>query len=51
MDDDFLINHDSGLTWMDVKINDYYVNYNSLGIRELLVMINGKRIEGDELLD
>ncbi|KYK20092.1 hypothetical protein AYK24_04200 [Thermoplasmatales archaeon SG8-52-4] len=24
MDDDFLINHDSGLTWMDVKINDYY---------------------------
>jgi glycogen debranching enzyme len=24
MDDDFLINHDPGLTWMDVKINDYY---------------------------
>lgn len=24
MDDDYLISHDSGLTWMDVKINDYY---------------------------
>jgi predicted glycogen debranching enzyme len=24
MDDDFLIGHDPGLTWMDVKINDYY---------------------------
>lgn len=24
MDDDFLISHDSGLTWMDVKLNDYY---------------------------
>jgi predicted glycogen debranching enzyme len=24
MDDDFLINHDPGLTWMDIKINDYY---------------------------
>jgi len=24
MDDDFLISHDPGLTWMDVKINDYY---------------------------
>lgn len=24
MDDDFLISHDPGLTWMDVKIGDYY---------------------------
>lgn len=24
MDDDFLISHDPGLTWMDVRINDYY---------------------------
>ena len=24
MDEDFLIGHDPGLTWMDVKINDYY---------------------------
>ena len=24
MDDDFLISHNPGLTWMDVKINDYY---------------------------
>ena len=24
MDDDFLISHDPGLTWMDVKIKDYY---------------------------
>jgi predicted glycogen debranching enzyme len=24
MDDDFLISHDPGLTWMDVKIDDYY---------------------------
>jgi len=24
MDDDFLISHDPGLTWMDVKINDFY---------------------------
>jgi len=24
MDDDFLIKHDPGLTWMDVKIDDYY---------------------------
>ncbi len=24
MDEDFLISHDPGLTWMDVKINDYY---------------------------
>ena len=24
MDDDFLIGHDSGLTWMDVKIDNYY---------------------------
>jgi predicted glycogen debranching enzyme len=25
MDDDFLISHGPGLTWMDVKINDYYI--------------------------
>lgn len=24
LDDDFLIGHDPGLTWMDVKIDDYY---------------------------
>jgi predicted glycogen debranching enzyme len=24
MDDDYLISHGKGLTWMDVKINDYY---------------------------
>ena len=49
MDDDFLISHNEGLTWMDVKIDNYYPTprankaveiqalwYNSLKIMDLL---------------
>ncbi len=55
MDDDFLISHDKGLTWMDVKIDDYYPTprdkkaveiqalwYNSLKIMERLSKILNK---------
>lgn len=55
MDDDYLISHDPGLTWMDVKIDDYYPTprsnkaveiqalwYNSLRIMSFFSRILGK---------
>jgi len=55
MDEDFLISHDPGLTWMDVKIDDYYPTprskkaveiqalwYNALKIMSVLSQIKGK---------
>jgi predicted glycogen debranching enzyme len=55
MDEDFLISHDPGLTWMDVKIGDYYPTprsrkaveiqalwYNALRIMSLFSQIIGK---------
>ena len=55
MDDDFLISHGPGLTWMDVKIGDYYPTprtkkaveiqalwYNALRIMSVLAEIYGK---------
>lgn len=56
MDDDYLINHGPGLTWMDVKINDYYPTprarkaveiqalwYNALKIMSNLSQISGRK--------
>jgi len=55
MDDDFLISHEPGLTWMDVKIGDYYPTprakkaveiqalwYNALRIMSSLAETSGK---------
>ncbi len=55
MDEDFLISHDSGLTWMDVKIDDYYPTprsrkaveiqalwYNALRIMSIFSQLLGK---------
>jgi len=55
MDDDFLLSHGEGLTWMDVKIGDYYVTprakkaveiqalwYNALRIMSILSTFLGK---------
>jgi predicted glycogen debranching enzyme len=55
MDGDYLISHGPGLTWMDVKINDYYPTprsrkaveiqalwYNSLKIMSNLAQITGR---------
>ncbi|RLD99057.1 MAG: glycogen debranching protein, partial [Aquificota bacterium] len=55
MDDDFLISHDPGLTWMDVKIGEYYPTprsrkaveiqalwYNALRIMSCLSKMAGK---------
>ena len=55
MDEDFLISHGPGLTWMDVKINDYYPTprarkaveiqalwYNALKIMSNLAQFYGK---------
>ena len=55
MDDDFLINHKPGLTWMDVKLGDYYPTprarkaveiqalwYNALRIMSKLARMSGK---------
>ncbi len=55
MDEDFLISHGPGLTWMDVKINDYYPTprarkaveiqalwYNALKIMSNLAQFSGK---------
>ena len=55
MDEDFLISHKSGLTWMDVKLGDYYPTprskkaveiqalwYNALKIMSKLSIISGK---------
>lgn len=55
MDEDFLISHDPGLTWMDIKINDYYPTprsrkaveiqalwYNALRIMSIFSQLLGK---------
>jgi predicted glycogen debranching enzyme len=55
MDEDFLISHDPGLTWMDVKIDDYYPTprsrkaveiqalwYNALRIMSIFSRLLGK---------
>ncbi len=55
MDEDFLISHGPGLTWMDVKIDDYYPTprskkaveiqalwYNALKIMSILSQMQGK---------
>ncbi len=55
MDEDFLISHKPGLTWMDVKLGDYYPTprsrkaveiqalwYNALRIMSRLAIISGK---------
>lgn len=55
MDDDYLISHDPGLTWMDVKLGDYYPTprsrkaveiqalwYNALQIMSLFADLTGK---------
>jgi len=55
MDEDFLISHAPGLTWMDIKINDYYPTprtrkaveiqalwYNALKIMSNLANISGR---------
>jgi len=55
MDEDFLISHKPGLTWMDVKLGDYYPTprsrkaveiqalwYNALRIMSKLAIISGK---------
>lgn len=52
MDDDYLISHDPGITWMDVKIDEYYVTprsrkaveiqalwYNALRIMSILARL------------
>ncbi|MGF3553953.1 MAG: amylo-alpha-1,6-glucosidase, partial [Thermoplasmatota archaeon] len=62
MDEDYLISHDHGLTWMDVKIDDYYPTprskkaveiqalwYNALRIMSLLSHIIGKQDKYFEL--
>ena len=56
MDDDYLISHGPGLTWMDVKINDYYPTprsrkaveiqalwYNALRVMSYLSQLIGKK--------
>lgn len=61
MDDDFLISHDPGLTWMDVKIDDYYTTprarkaveiqalwYNALKIMSNFAQLIGKN---DKFID
>jgi predicted glycogen debranching enzyme len=62
MDNDFLISHDPGLTWMDVKINDFYPTprsykaveiqalwYNALKIMSSLADMLGKKEKFSEL--
>jgi glycogen debranching enzyme len=54
MDDDFLISHDPGLTWMDVKIDDYYptprsrkaVEIQALWYNALMIMSRLSKILG-----
>jgi predicted glycogen debranching enzyme len=56
MDDDYLISHAPGLTWMDVKINDYYptprsrkaVEIQALWYNALKIMSNLAQISGRE---
>jgi predicted glycogen debranching enzyme len=62
MDDDYLISHGEGLTWMDVKLGDYYPTprskkaveiqalwYNALQIMSTLSTLLGKSNPYDEL--
>lgn len=61
MDDDFLISHDPGLTWMDVKIDDYYptprarkaVEIQALWYNTLRIMSNFAQLIGknDKYID
>ncbi|UCB59233.1 MAG: glycogen debranching enzyme family protein [Thermoplasmatales archaeon] len=61
MNNDFLINHDEGLTWMDVKIGDYYptprnrkaVEIQALWYNALMIMSTFSKILGkkDDFLD
>jgi len=56
MDGDYLISHSPGLTWMDVKINDYYptprsrkaVEIQALWYNALKIMSNLSQISGRE---
>ena len=56
MDDDFLISHDPGLTWMDVKIDDYYptprarkaVEIQALWYNALRIMSNFAQLIGKD---
>jgi len=56
MDNDFLISHDPGLTWMDVKIGDYYptprskkaVEIQALWYNALNIMSNLSRFLGKD---
>jgi len=56
MDNDYLISHDEGLTWMDVKLGSFYPTprskkaveiqalwYNALKIMEILSYVNNKK--------
>jgi predicted glycogen debranching enzyme len=62
MDEDFLISHDPGLTWMDVKIDDYYPTprarkaveiqalwYNALRIMSNIAQLLGKNDKYSDL--
>lgn len=62
MDDDFLISHDEGLTWMDVKLGSYYPTprskkaveiqalwYNALKVLDILAQLNNKKNEYSDL--
>ena len=64
MDDDYLISHDPGLTWMDVKIGEYYPTprarkaveiqalwYNALRIMSLFARLTGKPDEYENLAE
>jgi predicted glycogen debranching enzyme len=64
MDSDFLINHGPGLTWMDVKMGDYYPTprskkaveiqalwYNALMIMDTLAKASGKDNNYSDLAD
>jgi predicted glycogen debranching enzyme len=64
MDNDFLISHGEGLTWMDVKIGNYYVTprskkaveiqalwYNALRIMSILSTLLGKNNPYSELAE
>ena len=64
MDDDFLVSHGPGLTWMDVKLDNYYPTprdqkaveiqalwYNALRIMSSLAQITGKNDNYAELAE
>ncbi|UCH71426.1 MAG: hypothetical protein JSW62_03235, partial [Thermoplasmatales archaeon] len=56
MDDDFLMSHDPGLTWMDVRIGDYYptprsrkaVEIQALWYNALNIMSHFAQLTGEE---